>query len=183
MRDQLAERFQRIRLKNKQHFIDKYGKGVNQECSICGQNSSYLYIFEDNCEGSVDIWDEINFWTCADCASNGRNDTHRAKVLREFMLFSRECDHVRDKYKFYNSIVGTPLYTEEERKNFISIIEYGKELEEQEAMYKRNAKRMKNARQAYEGKLIKTIIKTGGQGDTCFLCGKKIGKGCKCSDE
>ena len=186
LRDQLAERFQRIRQDGKAHFIGNHGLGVKHEkCEICGQGHSYLCIVEDHFEGHVEMWDEIAGWFCADCITTGIQQTHVAKAIRELRLFWEECDDVKARYTTY---MTTAYYIDAAAKqdssnNFMSAIKRGIELEEQESVYKKKAERMEKARIAYEGTPLKTIIKTAEEGKPCFLRGKTFGKDCKCEDD
>jgi hypothetical protein len=174
-RDQHAERYHQVILINTADFIGKYGLGVkHKKCEICGQGNSYLCIFEDHYEGCVEIFDELSFWACADCNSNGRQITHRAKILRESIQYWIECDNVKKEYE-----LGA-WKSREEMKSYLSTFEHGKELEAQEAKYKSTAKLMRAERLSYQDIPVKMLIKTGGEGDTCFLCSKTIGKDHKC---
>lgn len=165
LRDQLAERFQRIRQDGKAHFIGNHGLGVKHEkCEICGQGHSYLCIVEDHFEGHVEMLDEIAGWFCADCITTGIQRTHTNKVLHELMLFWKDTDEA--KQESLNK----------------SAFKQGNELGVQEAVYNRKAECMEKARLAYEGTPVKVVIKTGGEGDTCSFCGKTFGKDHKCGD-
>jgi hypothetical protein len=185
LKGQFAERFKKIRLKNKADFIGKYGLGVKHEkCEICGQDNSYLCVVEDHFKGHVEMWDELAGWFCADCITTGIHQTHMYKVLYEFSQFRKDCNDVKARYKTYMTM---PCYVDEAAKqeassNFESAIKRGIELEEQESVYKRKAESMEKARLAYEGTPVKIVIRTAKEGDLCSLCGKTYGKDCKCED-
>jgi ribosomal protein S14 len=182
VRDQLAKRFQRVRLGDKAYFICTHGQGVKHEkCEVCGQGNSFLCIVEDQFESHVEMLDEIAGWFCLDCITTGIQDTHTGKALRELLIFRNDCENVKEKYQFFMSR-GKSQLTKREMKECLSIFKHGKELEKQEALYKRKAESMKKTRLEYMDIPLKTVIKTAGAGDPCFLCGKTCGKDHKCGD-
>jgi hypothetical protein len=133
LRDQRAEQFQRIRLGEKADFICKYGPGVKHiNCKICGQGFSYQIVVEDHFPDHIIIRDEISNFFCSDCIVNGSMQTHVTESLLKLLQFRKASEDVKKKYEFFKSLSESQFINE--KKNFISTFEHGKELEAEEAI-------------------------------------------------
>lgn len=183
-RDQLEMRFIKIRNDIVTDFGFEYGPGVeDKHCQICGCESSYLCVVQSSCDNRTHIWDHLSGWFCLDCVITGIMDTHIEKELCELLTFMKEWQDVREKYEFFESVIGKSQFTEKEIKSYVSTYKHRKELGEKKVRYDRRAEYLMYDRLGYEYfEPVMFVIEPAKLGDTCLFCDETYGKNFKCED-